>query len=432
MTDRGTSRSAPARRMGGARPSSPMPSVSATCSSCPAGRPSTPRRWGSSATASRSRPSASCATSTRVLEQAGAGSGARDPRSRRSWPTRADFPAWNTDLARAVRAAPAGADDGRHAVRRPGHPDRAPGHSRASGLRRRERPRHHRGGRRRRALLRLLPAPAARGDGRREQPGRLRAPRSRTAAGCAPRQAGPLPEPGLTLYGMRALFDRDSALYFKPGDLHRLAPWLLRFRTYCNEDDHAHGTAASRGSGTTCSTWSRRCGPTASSSSSTSRAWCSPPRAPTTPARNSAAGPDARARLRPARRHRGRRRVARARAGAARGGPRGFLIRQHWHVRSGHVHRRPGERARRDGVEISRGRRGVRAREAGEAAHARAHRRRRSRGRHGRARRGRLDDAARRLDRDPHPDGGRGRATASRSTDGHAVACRPPLDVHVG
>jgi D-amino-acid dehydrogenase len=59
-----------------------------------------------------------------------------------------------------------------------------------------------------------------------------------------PAQAGPLPEPGLTLFGMRALFDRDSALYFKPGDLHRLAPWLLRFRTYCNEEDHAHGTAA--------------------------------------------------------------------------------------------------------------------------------------------------------------------------------------------
>ncbi|MGH3138901.1 MAG: NAD(P)/FAD-dependent oxidoreductase [Gaiellales bacterium] len=59
-----------------------------------------------------------------------------------------------------------------------------------------------------------------------------------------PAQAGPLPEPGLTLYGMRALFDRDSALYFKPADLHRLAPWLLRFRTYCNEEDHAHGTAA--------------------------------------------------------------------------------------------------------------------------------------------------------------------------------------------
>lgn len=59
-----------------------------------------------------------------------------------------------------------------------------------------------------------------------------------------PAQAGPLPEPGLTLYGMRALFDRDSALYFKPGELPRLAPWLLRFRSYCNEGDHARGTAA--------------------------------------------------------------------------------------------------------------------------------------------------------------------------------------------
>ena len=59
-----------------------------------------------------------------------------------------------------------------------------------------------------------------------------------------PAQAGPLPEPGLTLYGMRALFDRDSALYFKPSELGRLAPWLLRFRTYCNPQDHAAGTAA--------------------------------------------------------------------------------------------------------------------------------------------------------------------------------------------
>ena len=59
-----------------------------------------------------------------------------------------------------------------------------------------------------------------------------------------PAQAGPLPEPGLTLYGMRALLDRDSALYIAPSEWRRLAPWLLRFRTYCNERDHAHGTAA--------------------------------------------------------------------------------------------------------------------------------------------------------------------------------------------
>ena len=34
-----------------------------------------------------------------------------------------------------------------------------------------------------------------------------------------PAQAGPLPEPGLTLYGMRTLLDRDSALYFQPAAL---------------------------------------------------------------------------------------------------------------------------------------------------------------------------------------------------------------------
>jgi D-amino-acid dehydrogenase len=59
-----------------------------------------------------------------------------------------------------------------------------------------------------------------------------------------PAQAGPLPEPGLTFYGMRALVDPKSALYFSPRELPRLSPWLMRFRTYCNEADHAHGTAA--------------------------------------------------------------------------------------------------------------------------------------------------------------------------------------------
>jgi len=59
-----------------------------------------------------------------------------------------------------------------------------------------------------------------------------------------PAQAGPLPEPGLTWYGMRALFDRDSALYFQPAKLAELTPWLLRFRSYCNRRDHEHGVAA--------------------------------------------------------------------------------------------------------------------------------------------------------------------------------------------
>jgi D-amino-acid dehydrogenase len=60
----------------------------------------------------------------------------------------------------------------------------------------------------------------------------------------APAQAGPLPEPGLTVYGLRALVRADSALYVRPSYLPRLAPWLLRFWTYCNERDHDRGTAA--------------------------------------------------------------------------------------------------------------------------------------------------------------------------------------------
>lgn len=59
-----------------------------------------------------------------------------------------------------------------------------------------------------------------------------------------PAQAGPLPEPGLSLYAMRSLFDRESALYFKPGNWVELAPWLLRFWSYCNDRDHRHGVEA--------------------------------------------------------------------------------------------------------------------------------------------------------------------------------------------
>jgi D-amino-acid dehydrogenase len=59
-----------------------------------------------------------------------------------------------------------------------------------------------------------------------------------------PAQAGPLPEPGLTLYGLRALLRIDSALYFRPRYLPFLVPWLLRFWTYCNERDHGRGWAA--------------------------------------------------------------------------------------------------------------------------------------------------------------------------------------------
>ena len=59
-----------------------------------------------------------------------------------------------------------------------------------------------------------------------------------------PAQAGPLPEPGLTIYGLRALMSADSALYFKPSYLPTLAPWLARFWTYCNQRDFERGTDA--------------------------------------------------------------------------------------------------------------------------------------------------------------------------------------------
>jgi D-amino-acid dehydrogenase len=65
----------------------------------------------------------------------------------------------------------------------------------------------------------------------------------------APAQAGPLPEPGLTLYGLRALLNADSALYFRPSYLPRLVPWLARFWTYCNERDFERGWAALAGLG---------------------------------------------------------------------------------------------------------------------------------------------------------------------------------------
>jgi D-amino-acid dehydrogenase len=59
-----------------------------------------------------------------------------------------------------------------------------------------------------------------------------------------PAQAGPLPEPGLTWYGIRSLLDPGSPLYFQRRKLPELAPWLLRFWTYCNKRDHEHGVEA--------------------------------------------------------------------------------------------------------------------------------------------------------------------------------------------
>ena len=68
----------------------------------------------------------------------------------------------------------------------------------------------------------------------------------------APAQAGPLPEPGLTVYGLRALVRADSALYFRPSYLPQLTPWLLRFWTYCNQSDYDRGTAALAALGKDC------------------------------------------------------------------------------------------------------------------------------------------------------------------------------------
>lgn len=60
----------------------------------------------------------------------------------------------------------------------------------------------------------------------------------------SPAQAGPLPEPGLPSYGLRSLVDRGSALYFDPGYLARMVPWLWRFARRCNAADHETGTVA--------------------------------------------------------------------------------------------------------------------------------------------------------------------------------------------
>jgi D-amino-acid dehydrogenase len=59
-----------------------------------------------------------------------------------------------------------------------------------------------------------------------------------------PAQAGPLPEPGLTLFALRSLLQHESALYIQPAYLLRAAGWFLQFRRYCTEADYRHGMAA--------------------------------------------------------------------------------------------------------------------------------------------------------------------------------------------
>ena len=59
-----------------------------------------------------------------------------------------------------------------------------------------------------------------------------------------PSISSPLPAPGLTLKSLSWMIRRDSPLYIKPSALLKLAPWLLRFRSFCNHVDQKRGIAA--------------------------------------------------------------------------------------------------------------------------------------------------------------------------------------------
>ncbi|MYJ97355.1 MAG: FAD-dependent oxidoreductase [Proteobacteria bacterium] len=59
-----------------------------------------------------------------------------------------------------------------------------------------------------------------------------------------PSLATPLPAPGLTLKSLLWLLRRDSPLYIRPAALPVLAPWLMRFRSFCNHADQQRGIAA--------------------------------------------------------------------------------------------------------------------------------------------------------------------------------------------
>ena len=59
-----------------------------------------------------------------------------------------------------------------------------------------------------------------------------------------PSKSTPLAAPGLTLKSLKWMLRRDSPLHIKPSALPRLAPWLMRFRSYCNHADQMRGIAA--------------------------------------------------------------------------------------------------------------------------------------------------------------------------------------------
>lgn len=59
-----------------------------------------------------------------------------------------------------------------------------------------------------------------------------------------PSKSTPLAKPGLTLRSLKWMLRRDSPLHIKPSAVPMLAPWLMRFRSHCNRDDHMRGIAA--------------------------------------------------------------------------------------------------------------------------------------------------------------------------------------------
>lgn len=59
-----------------------------------------------------------------------------------------------------------------------------------------------------------------------------------------PAQAGPLAEPGLTLFAVRSFLERSSPLYISPRYLPHAVGWFLRFRQYCTKEAHWKGMAA--------------------------------------------------------------------------------------------------------------------------------------------------------------------------------------------
>ena len=59
-----------------------------------------------------------------------------------------------------------------------------------------------------------------------------------------PSKSTPLAKPGLTIQSLKWMLRRDSPLHIKPANLLALAPWLMRFRSFCNHADQMRGIAA--------------------------------------------------------------------------------------------------------------------------------------------------------------------------------------------